>query len=145
MIIVATLVLGSWPKQRFARMWAKRGVESVGECENEHSHSQMNSHFGSWSPGGFPKLQRAIAKGKTLRLEEFFISLENYWSVDVKNGLAWPIWTFATQVMAKRKAKSQVGNLTPDHGKSGINRIPLRAGGVWHVVGKLTTRAATSV
>ncbi len=29
--------------------------ESVGECGNEHSHSQVSSHFGSWSPGGFPK------------------------------------------------------------------------------------------
>jgi hypothetical protein len=45
----------------------------------------------------------------------FFISLENYQSVDVKNGLAWTIWTFATQVMAKRRAGSQTSNLTPDH------------------------------
>ncbi len=48
------------------------------ECENEHSHSQMNSHVGSWGPGGLPKLQRAIAKVKTPRLEEFFISLNSY-------------------------------------------------------------------
>jgi hypothetical protein len=58
------------------------------ECENEPSHSQMNSHFGSWSLGGLPKLQRAIAKGKTPIFEEFFISLENYWSVNAQNGLA---------------------------------------------------------
>jgi hypothetical protein len=30
--------------------------ESVGECENEHSHSQMNFHFGSWTPSGLPKV-----------------------------------------------------------------------------------------
>jgi hypothetical protein len=41
--------------------------------------------------------------------------LERYWSVDVKNGLTWAIWRSKTQVMAKRKAKSQIGKLTPDH------------------------------
>jgi hypothetical protein len=60
----------------------------VGECENELSHSQMNSHFGSWSPGGLSKFQRTIGKVKTPRLEEFFISLESYSSVDFQNGLA---------------------------------------------------------
>jgi hypothetical protein len=38
----------------------------------------MNSHVGSWSPGGLLKLHRAIAKVKTPFLEEFFISLERY-------------------------------------------------------------------
>jgi hypothetical protein len=38
----------------------------------------MNSHVESWSLGGLPKLQRAIEKGETLRLEEFFISMESY-------------------------------------------------------------------
>jgi hypothetical protein len=47
--------------------------------------------------------------------------------------------------MSKTKAESQTGNLTPDHGKLGIDPIPLRAGGVRHVVGKLSTRATTSV
>jgi hypothetical protein len=44
----------------------------------------------------------------------FFISFESYQSVDVENGLAWAIWTFATQVMDKRRFGSQTGNLTPD-------------------------------
>jgi hypothetical protein len=47
--------------------------------------------------------------------------------------------------MAKRKARSQIGNLIPDHGKSRIDPIPLCAGGVQHVVGKLSTRATTLV
>jgi hypothetical protein len=34
-----------------------------------------------------------------------------------------------TQVMVKREAGSQIGNLTPDHRKSGIKSIYLRAGG----------------
>jgi hypothetical protein len=31
------------------------------------------------------------------------------------NGIAWLIWTFETQVMAKRKVENQIDNLTPDH------------------------------
>ncbi len=71
--------------------------------------------------------------------------MKSYWSVDVQNGLAWPIWTSTTQVMAKRKARSQTSSLTFDHGKSRIDLIPLHAGGVQHVVGKLSTRATTLV
>jgi hypothetical protein len=71
--------------------------------------------------------------------------LESYQNVNVQNGLAWLIWTSATQVMAKRKAGSQIGNLIPNHGKSRIDPIPLRAGGVRHVVGKNLTRATTLV
>jgi hypothetical protein len=47
--------------------------------------------------------------------------------------------------MTKRKAESQTGNLTPDHKKSRIDPTPLHAGGVWHAVGMLSTRATTSV
>jgi len=61
--VVTTLALGSWPRQRFVRARAKR---SVRECENENSHSQVSSHFGSWS-FGLPNLQRAIVKVKTPR------------------------------------------------------------------------------
>jgi hypothetical protein len=50
----------------------------MGECEDELSHSQVNSHVGSWSPGGLPKLQKAIAREKNPRLEKFFIPLEIY-------------------------------------------------------------------
>ncbi len=60
---------------------------SVRKCEgvwgNEHSHSQGNSDFGRWSPGGLLKLQRAIAGVKTQWLVALFISLESSWSVDV--------------------------------------------------------------
>jgi hypothetical protein len=45
--------------------------------------------------------------------------------------------------MAKRKGESQTGNLTPDHEMSGIDSTFVRAGGVWHTVGKLLTRAIT--
>jgi len=60
--------------------------------------------WGLGSPLELQKLQSLIARVKTPRIEVFFISLESYQSVDVENGLAWAIWTSATQVMAKRKA-----------------------------------------
>jgi hypothetical protein len=77
---VATLALGSQPRQRFARV---KAMKSVRECENEDSHSQVSSNFGSWSPDGLPNLQRAIAKVKTPYIKELFILSESYWSVDV--------------------------------------------------------------
>jgi hypothetical protein len=101
--------------------------------------------WGLGSLPGLPKVQSSIAMVKTPHIGAFFISLKIYWSLDVQNGLAWPIWTSATQVMAKRKARSQIDNLTLDHKKSGIDPIPLRAGGVQHAVGKLLTRATTLV
>jgi hypothetical protein len=71
--------------------------------------------WGLGSPLGLPKLQSWFAGVKTPHIRVFFISLENYESVDIENGLAWAIWTSATQVMCKRKARSQIGSLTPDH------------------------------
>jgi hypothetical protein len=71
--------------------------------------------LGLGSPPGLPKLQSSIAGVKTPCIEVFFISLERYQNVDVKNGLAWTIWTSTAQVMTKRKAKSQIDNLTLDH------------------------------
>jgi hypothetical protein len=44
--------------------------------------------WGLESPLGLPKLQNSIAGIKTPHIEEFFISLESYQSVDVENGLA---------------------------------------------------------
>jgi hypothetical protein len=62
---------------------------------------------GTWSPPRLPQLQSSITEVKTPRLEVFFIPLKRTWSVDVENGLAWAIQTFATQVMVKRRAGSQ--------------------------------------
>jgi hypothetical protein len=44
--------------------------------------------WGLGSPPGLPKLQSSIAGGQKIRIEAFFISLENYQNVDVENGLA---------------------------------------------------------
>jgi hypothetical protein len=62
---------------------------------------------GTWSPSGLPKIQSSIAGVKTPRIGVFFIPLERNWSVDVQNGLTWAIWTFAAQVMGKRRVGSQ--------------------------------------
>jgi hypothetical protein len=101
------------------------------------------SKWGLGSPQGLPKLQSTISGVKTPRLEVFFMSLENYWNVDVENGLAWAIWTSTTQVMAKRKVGSQTGSLTPDHYKSGIDPTPVCADGVQHIIGRLSTKATS--
>jgi hypothetical protein len=45
--------------------------------------------------------------------------------------------------MAKRRAGSQTTNLTPDQKKSGIDPIYLAAGGVPHIVEKLSMRVTT--
>jgi hypothetical protein len=71
--------------------------------------------WGLGSPSGLSKLQTSITGVKTPRIRVIFISLESYQILDVENRLVWVIWTFVAQVMAKRKAGSQIGNLTPDH------------------------------
>jgi hypothetical protein len=43
----------------------------------EFPHSQVNSHFGSWSLDGLSNLQEVIAGVKTHGIEEFLISLES--------------------------------------------------------------------
>jgi hypothetical protein len=53
------------------------------------------------------------------------------------------IWTSETQVMAKRRPRNQIANLTPDQKKSGIDPIYLAADNVRHTVGKFSTRATT--
>jgi hypothetical protein len=81
------------------------------ECEDDTHTFEM----GTWESSGLLKLQSSITGVKTLCLEAFFISLESYQSVNVENGVALAIWTFAAQVMAKRRARSQIANLTPNH------------------------------
>ncbi len=57
--------------------------------------------------------------------------------------LALFIWTSKTQVMAKRRARNQIANLTPDQKKLGIDPIYLVKNNVRHTVKKLLTRATT--
>jgi len=71
--------------------------------------------LGLGGPLRLPKLQSSITKVKTPCIGVFFISLEIYSSVVVENGFTWAIWTFAAQVMAKRRAWSQTDSLIPNH------------------------------
>jgi len=50
-----------------------------------------------------------------------------------------------TQVMAKRRARSQIANLTPDYQKLGIAPISLCSCFVPHTIEKLSTRAITLI
>jgi hypothetical protein len=96
---------------------------------------------GLGSPPWLPNTQSSIAGVQTPRLEVFFILLERSQSVNVKNGLASAIQTSVTQVMVKRRAGSQTGNLTLDYKKLRIDPTLVRASGMWHTVGKLLRRA----
>jgi hypothetical protein len=101
--------------------------------------------LGTWSPPGLLNVQSSTTRPKTPRIGVFLVSLKRSWSVDIENGLALVIWTSAAQVMGKRRAGSQTGNLTPDHWKSGIDPLTTCVGGVQHVVGKILTRATILV
>jgi hypothetical protein len=69
---VATLALGSQPRQGLARLRAKReaweshhlfsGVQRV--WGHEPSHSQVNSHCGSWNPIWTPKFSERNCSGQ---------------------------------------------------------------------------------
>ncbi len=69
--------------------------------------------------------------------------MESFWNVDVWNGLSLLIWTSETQVMAKKKAGSQIANLTPDQKKSGIDPIYLASDNERHTVEKISMKATT--
>jgi hypothetical protein len=128
-------------QSKLPRMQGKYHNPILRECEDESHTPEM----GTWESFGTPESSEFDCKGQnTLHWGVLYI-IGRLLKCRCRNGLAWPIWTSATQVMAKRKAGSQTGSLTSDHGKSGIDPIPLRAGGVQHVVGKLSTRATTLV
>jgi hypothetical protein len=115
-------------------------------------------HFGQvwgWSPtlgkvgglesSGTPECSELDNKPKTPRIEVFLVSLKSCWNVDIEKGLALAIWTSAAQVMGKRRAGSQIGSLTPDHWKSGINLFPKSELRVQHSVGKILMSVTTLV
>jgi len=81
------------------------------ECEDDIHTPEM----GTRESFETPETSEFNYRGQNTRLEAFFMSLENYWSVHVENGLAWTIWTSTAQVMTKRRAGSQTDNLTFDH------------------------------
>jgi hypothetical protein len=85
---------------------------NLAKCGGEAQHLV---ELGIWSPPGLLNVQSSIAGPKTPRIGVFLVSLERSWSVDIENALALGIWKSVAQVMRKRRAESQTGNLTPDH------------------------------
>jgi hypothetical protein len=107
-----------WPCAIWEQSWNNYGNPLVVLQPHFWKSVKMTLTLPKWglgSPPRLPKLQSSIAGVKTPCLNVFFMSLESSWNVDVENGLAWAIWTFATQIMAKRKAWSQIDILTLDH------------------------------
>jgi hypothetical protein len=97
-------------------MGKKRNITFVAtplleECEDDTHTLEM----GTWESSGTPKTLEFDCRGQNTSPWGVLHAIESYWSVDVENCLAWATWTSATQVMAKRRAGSQTGNLTPDH------------------------------
>jgi len=65
----------------------KSHISCSRECKrvwgNKPSHSQVNSHYGSWNFDGLPNFQRATAGVKTHWIEEFLILLKSFWNIDI--------------------------------------------------------------
>jgi hypothetical protein len=88
---VVTLALGSRPRQGGYKVAGQEGAREslrmlpgVQESEGKWTLTLLKEfNLGNWSPGGLPNFQKAISRAKTPWLEEFFISLESFWSVDV--------------------------------------------------------------
>jgi hypothetical protein len=109
----------------------------------------MKTHTPKWTPilGVRVLVDSRIFKERLQRSKHFalrtFYIIGKLWKCRCLKWARMTHLTFATQVMAKRKVGSQTGSLTPDHKKLGIDSIPVCAGGVWHTIGKLLTRATT--
>jgi hypothetical protein len=101
--------------------------------------------MGTWELAGTPETSENDYKGQNTSHWGAFYIIEKLLKCRCLKWARMTIWTFAKQVMAKRKVGSQTGSLIPDHKKLGINLTPVRAGGVQHNVGKLSTRATTSL
>jgi len=96
---VATLALGSRPRQKGCKVTGQEEARELRQEEVWESHHKLprvlesvkewtltlprQLPLGRWSPGGFPKLQRVIVGVKTQWFMAFFISLESSWSVNV--------------------------------------------------------------
>ncbi len=143
-IFVATLALGSWPRQRGCKVAGQeegspgvkakalqgcglRGSQGV----TSHTPLECKKVWGSvrewtltlprqlplWEMESWwtPETSKSDLRGQNSTACDVFYIIRKVWSVHVQNGLTWAIWTFATQVMGKRRAESQTGSLTPDH------------------------------
>ncbi len=81
------------------------------ECGDE-THTPK---IGTWESSGIPKTSEFDCRGQNTLHWGVFHIIEKLLMFRCRNGLAWAIWTYVAQVMAKRRAKSQIGSLTLDH------------------------------
>ncbi len=81
------------------------------ECQDETHTPEM----GTWQSSGTPETSEFDRKGQNTSHWGVIYIIGKVSKCRCENGLAWAIWTFVTQVMAKRRARNQTGNLTPDH------------------------------
>ncbi len=91
---IMTLALGLRRKQGLTKVrteseaWKSHFnvVGNVGGCEGMNPHSQMGSHFGSWSLNGLPNFQKTIIGVKTHFFGKFLTPLKSSWNINVKMG-----------------------------------------------------------
>jgi hypothetical protein len=80
-------------------------------CRNltleEWEDDSFTPKMGTWESTEIPEISKFDCKGQNTSHGGVLYIIGSYWSVDVKNGLAWAILTSITQVMIKRKARSQ--------------------------------------
>jgi hypothetical protein len=82
---------------------------------NEPPHSQMSSHFGSWSFNGIRNFQKAISRVKSHWIERFLISLKAFGTYMFKMGLHELFGYLKHKLWPKKKVRNQIINLTPNH------------------------------
>jgi hypothetical protein len=83
--IITTLALGSQPKQRVARLQAKRKTQESHHklpkvqkvWGHEPSHSQVNSHVGNWSPKWTPEFSKCDYRGQNSLLQKVLYIIRN--------------------------------------------------------------------
>jgi hypothetical protein len=85
MVPVATLALGSWPKQRVAKLRAKRKTRESHHMfprvqrvwRNEPSHFQVNSNVRNWSPKWTPESSKHDCRGQNSSPQNILYSIRN--------------------------------------------------------------------
>jgi hypothetical protein len=86
---------------------------NLAKCGGEAQHLKRVEDLES---SGTPECSELNGKGQnTLHWGVLGIIGKVLKHVDIENDLALVIWTSAAQVIGKRRAGSQTGNLTPDH------------------------------
>jgi hypothetical protein len=82
-VVVATLALGSRPRQKLARGAGQKECERVWGWRLTPSSELPFWELESWWT---PELSKSNCRSQKLHIEEFFIGFESYWSVDVQMG-----------------------------------------------------------